>query len=259
MIFGVRGKTAFIRHAAHLFPEPVFRLGTMRGRTTLATVAVLAAVLGWAAHAGAGSVGIYRNTMENEAQRGQILKLRGERCARGGSTTAFRVVLGKATAECAYRTPVLGRDLEIAAVARLLSSTPKPAQRKAFLTLDLRAGSTGGYQLVAYPLQRKVQLRKVQADGSVEYLHIEKNVSGLQGLDRANQLRLQAFNVTSGPEKGSAHLLGYVGSQLVADVTDPAAGELEGQASGFSLGATGNAKGTAASFDDVVVRVPSPY
>ncbi|HZK14977.1 MAG TPA: hypothetical protein VFC52_00105, partial [Solirubrobacterales bacterium] len=53
--------------------------------------------------------------------------------------------------------------------------------------------------------------------------------------------------------------VGDVGGQLVADVTDPASGELQGRTSGFSLGAVGNAKGAIASFDDVVIRVPSPY
>ncbi len=224
-----------------------------------APVALLAA-LALAASAGAAPVGVYRNNMETKAQRGQIAKLFGERCGRGGSETAFRVLVGKATGECAYRTPVVGRDLEAASVARLLSKTPKPVQRKAFLALDLRAGSDGSaYQLAVFPLQRKAQLRKVLADGSVKYLHVEKNVETVQGADRANELRLSAFNVTSGPEKGNCRILGYVGGKLVAEVTDPAAGELQGRASGFSVGAIGNAKGAIASFDNVVLRVPSPY
>ena len=41
-------------------------------------------------------------------------------------------------------------------------------------------------------------------------------------------------------------------------VFDPAAGDLQGRASGFTVGATKNAKGAAGSFDDVVVRVPNP-
>jgi hypothetical protein len=232
----------------------------MRLRLTGAIAAALVVALALAGSAGAALIGIYRNNMETEAQRGQIAKLFGERCGRGGSTTAFRVLVGKATGECAYRTPVVGRDLEIASVARLLSKTPKPVQRKAFLALDLRAGRDGSrYQLVVFPLQRKAQLRKVLADGSVKYLHIEKNVEAVQGADRANQLRLRAFNVTSGPEKGNCQIFAYVGTQLVAEVTDPAAGELKERASGFSVGAVGNAKGTIASFDNVVVRVPSPY
>jgi hypothetical protein len=231
----------------------------MRLRKTVAITAVLAATLGLAAAAGAAAIAVYRNDMGTDAQRGQILKLTGDRCGRGGSGTAFRVVVGKATGECAYRTPVVGRDLEIAAVGRLLSQTPKPLQRKAFIALDLRADEGSRYQLAVYPAQAKAQLRKVSAEGQLEYLQIEKNVPTVRGLDEANQLRLQAFNVSSGPEKGSCHLLAYVGAKLVADVTDPAAGELEGRASGFSIGASGNAKGAVASFDDVVVRVPTPF
>jgi hypothetical protein len=231
----------------------------MRVRTTVAILALLALALGSAAGAGAAAIGVYRNTMGTDAQRGQILKLSGDRCGRGGSGTAFRIVVGKATGECTYRTPVVGRDLEIAAVGRLLSQTPKPLQRKAFVALDLRADEDSRYQLAVFPAQAKVQLRRVSPEGQVEYLQIEKNVPTVRGLDEANQLRLQAFNVTSGPEKGSCHLLAFVGAKLVVDVTDSAAGELEGRASGFSVGANGNAKGAAASFDDVVIRVPSPF
>jgi hypothetical protein len=231
----------------------------MKSRITAISIATLATALVLAASAGAALIGVYRNDMESEAQRAQIVKLAGERCGRGGSDHAVRIVVGKQTKECAYRTPVIGRDLEIAAIGRLLSNTPKPVQRKAFLAVDLRTGGAGaGYQLAVFPMQGKAQLRKVLSDGQVKYLHIAKGVR-TKGLNKANELRLQAFNATSGPEKGSCHIMAFVGGQLVADVTDPGAGELEGRASGVSIGAVGNAKGTAGSFDDVVVRVPSPY
>jgi hypothetical protein len=230
----------------------------MKVRIATGALAAVAA-LALAASAGAALIGVYRNSMESEAQRAQIVKLSGERCGRGGSDHAVRILVGKQTAECAYRTPVVGRDLEVAAIGRLLSNTPLPVQRKAFLALNLRTGGAGaGYQLAVFPLQGKAQLRKVLSNGRVEYLHIERGVR-TKGLNKANELRLRAFNTTSGPEKGSCHILAYVGAQLVADVTDSAAGELEGRASGFSLGAVGNAKGTVGSFDDVVVRVPSPF
>jgi hypothetical protein len=231
----------------------------MKRRIAAISLAGAIALLAAAASAGAALIGVYRNSMESEAQRAQVVKLSGARCGRGGSDHAVRVLVGKQTGVCAYRTPVIGRDLEIAAVGRLLSNTPQPIQRKAFLALDLRTGGAGaGYQLLVYPLQRKAQLRKVTSGGRIEFLHIEKGVQA-GGLNRANDLRLRAFNVTSGPEKGICHILAYVGGRLVADVTDSAAGELEGRASGFSLGAVGNAKGVVGSFDDVVVRVPSPF
>jgi hypothetical protein len=220
---------------------------------------LLAVALVVAPTADASLVGIYRNGMESKGQLGQIVKLSGARCARSGSNHAFLIVIGKETKECSYRTPVLGRDLEIAAVERLLSKTPKPVQRSAYLSVDLRSGGGARYQLAVYPLQDKAQLRKVRADGSIEYLDIEKEVAGIGSIDKPTELRLRAFNITEGEDKGSCHLLAFVGGKLISDVTDEGAGELSGRASGFSVGSAKNAKGAQASVDDVVVRVPSPF
>jgi len=224
----------------------------------ISTAAVLAA-LAIAASAGAAVIGVYRSNMESAALRGQVVKLSGDRCKSGGSEHAFRIYVGKRTPECAYRTPVIGRDLEVAVTGRLLQGTPKPVQRRAYLTVNLRAGGAGArYQLLLFPLQRKVQLRRVAPDGEIEYMHVERGVRA-KGINRANQMRLRAFNVTRGPEKGKCRILAFVNKQPVADVVDAAAGELQGRSSGFGLGAAGNAKGALGSFDDVVVRVPSPY
>ena len=231
----------------------------MNLRLTGAALAATLAVLALAGSASGALIGIYRNAMETDAQRGEVVKLSGERCGRGGSDHALRVVVGKRTKECSYRTMVLGRDLEIAATARHLSQTPKAVRRKSYLALNLRSGDGAHYQLLAYPLQRKAQLRRTLSDGSVEYLRIAKNVKSVMGVDKANKLRLRAFNITAGPDKGHCRILAYVGKVLVADFTDRAAGELQGRASGFAVGATKNAKGAAASFDDVVVRVPNPF
>jgi hypothetical protein len=232
----------------------------MKRRLTILAMLAAAVLTAFAGTAGAALVGLYRNSMETDAQRGQIGKLSGDRCGRGGSANAFRITIGKATSECAYRTPVVGRDLEIAATLRLFGSVPKAVKRKAFLAVNLRTGEAGaGYQLAVFPLQRKAQLRKILSEGEVEYLHIERGVSAIKGTDQANELRLRAFNVTSGPDKGKCQVVAFVGNRQVADVLDPASGELQGRGSGFSIGAVGNAKGAVGSVDDVVLRVPSPF
>lgn len=232
----------------------------MAMRPTAALLAALTGVLALAATATAASVGIYRNSMDSEAQRAQIAKLSGERCRRGGSEEALRIVVGKRTRECAYRTSVIGRDLEVEAIGRLLSGTPKPVRNKAYLALNLRAGRAGAhYQLAVYPLQRKAQLRKTLSDGRTKYLHVEKGVRSVKGVNRANQMRLRAFNVTRGRDKGKSRIVAFVGKRMVADVTDDAAGELQGRSSGFAVGAARGAKGLVGSFDDVVIRVPNPF
>ena len=230
----------------------------MRFRFAATFLAVAAVSALAAASVGAAMIGIYRNGMESTPQRAQLVKLAGSSCTRGGSEGALRIVVGKRTDACSYRTPVLGRDLEISATERLLSGTPDPLQRKAYLALELRAGAGAKYQLLAFPLQRKVQLIKVTATGS-EFLGIAKNVKTLMGVNKANALRLQAVNLTSGPEKGQAKLLAYVGGVLVTEASDATAGELTGRASTVAVGAVNGANGVIASVDDVVVRVPSPF
>jgi hypothetical protein len=230
----------------------------MKTRLSATLLAALAAGLLICSFAGAAMIGIYRNGMESTAARSQLIKLSGRSCARGGSEDALRIIVGKRTDACAYRTPVLGRDLEIAATERLLSGTPKALQRKAYLSVELRAGGGAKYQLLVFPLQRKVQLIKLTPEGA-EYLAIEKSVATVMGINKANTLRLRAINSRSGPERGQAKLFAYVGRDLVAEATDEAAGELTGRASAVAVGAPGNATGVVASVDDVVIRVPSPF
>jgi hypothetical protein len=230
----------------------------MRLRFPTAFLAALAAGLLVCAVAGAAMIGIYRNGMESLAQRSQLVKLSGKACARAGAGGAMRITIGKATSSCSYRTPVLGRDLEIAATERLLSGTPTALQRKAYLGLMLRAGGGAKYALLVFPRQKKAQLIKVTKDGT-RYLAVAKNEKAVVGVNEANKLRLRAVNVTSGTEKGQARLFAYVGSKLVGEAKDEGAGDLSGRAAAVVVGTIKNGNGIVASVDDVVVRVPSPF
>jgi hypothetical protein len=230
----------------------------MKGRFSAVFLAALAAGLLACAVAGAAMIGIYRNSMETLAQRSQLVKLSGANCARAGANGAMRITLGKKTAACSFRTPVLGRDLEIAATERLLSGTLENLQRKAFLGVELRAGAGAKYQLLVFPRQKKAQLVKVTGEG-VKYLAIAKNEKAVMGINEANVLQLRAVNVSSGPEKGQAQLFAYVGGKLVGEAVDAGGGELTGRNSSVIVGTIKNGNGVVASVDDVVVRVPSPF
>jgi hypothetical protein len=230
----------------------------VKGRFAATFLVALAVAALACAVAGGAMIGVYRNSMESLAQRSQLVKLSGRNCARAGANGAMRVTLGKKTAACSFRTPVLGRDLEIAATERLLSGTPENLQRKAFLGLELRAGEGFKYQLLVFPRQKKAQLVKVFGEGS-KYLAIAKNEKAVMGINEANKLRLRAVNVTSGPEKGQARLFAYVGNTLVGEAKDDAAGDLSGRNSTVVVGTIKNGNGVVASVDDVVVRVPSPF
>lgn len=230
----------------------------MKGKFSAAFLTALVAGLLVCSVAGSAMIGIYRNSLESLAQRSQLVKLAGSNCARAGVGDGMRITLGKKTAACSFRTPVLGRDLEIAATERLLSGTPENLQRKAFLGLELRAGGGAKYQLLVFPRQRKAQLIKVTGAGT-KYLSIAKNEQAIKGINEANVLRLRAINVTSGPEKGQARLFAYVGKTLVGEAVDAGAGELTGRNSAVTVGTVKNGNGIVASVDDVVIRVPSPF
>src|SRR3982751_1881997 len=214
----------------------------MKGRFAATFLAALAVGVLACAVAGGAMIGIYRNSMETLAQRGQLVKLSGANCARAGANGAMRVTLGKKTAASSFRTPVLGRALEIAATERLLSGPPPDLQRKAFLGLELRAGGGAKYQLLVFPRQKKAQLVKVTGTGA-KYLAIAKNEKAIMGVNEANVLRLSAVNVNSGPEKGQARLFAYVGKTLVGEAVDDSAGDLTGRNSTVVVGTIKNGNG----------------
>lgn len=238
-------------------------------KTRLAALPIIAlAALVLCASAGAAMVAIYRNALDTTAQRAEMLKLTGRSCARGGSEATLKVTVGKATEECVYRTPVQGRNLEIAATERLLTGTPTAVFKKAFLGLVLRAGGGAKYELRVFPGQKKAQLVKMTKEGGVEYLAIKKKVAGVKGLNEANVLRLKVEGA-----KGKVAVTGYLGPEVVGEALDegaaaPEAAEgteaagtsaVEGESSGVSVGAPTNGSGAIATFDAVVVRTPVSF
>lgn len=235
---------------------------TTRHRAIIFAALALLGLVAFPVLASAQMVGIYRNGLESLGQRSELVKLSGQSCGRRGVKGVLRISIGEKTDACALRTPVVGRDLEVVATERLLSGTPKSVQHKAYLGLQLRAGGTAKYELRVFPLQRKVQLLKITEE-KTKYLAIVKDQAMVKGVNKANALRLRATNITEEGselgEKGTTVLLAFLGSEKVAEATDPAGGELKGRASAITVGALKQAEGLVASVDNVIIRLPSPF
>ena len=230
----------------------------MKTRFPATLLATLAVGLLACSVAGAAMIGIYRNGMESTTARSQMIKLFGRSCARGGAESALRVTLGKQTASCAYRTPVLGRYFEIAATERLLSGTPPSLQRKAYLGLS--SAPAAAPSTSCWSSRRSARCSwPGPPPKAPNTWRSKRTCRRCRARNKANVLRRRAINATSGTEKGQAKLLGYVGSSLVVEASDESAGELSGRASAVSVGATKGGDGLIASVDDVVVRIPSPF
>jgi hypothetical protein len=211
---------------------------------------VVASALVLCAGADAAMVGIYRNTLDTLVQRAEILKVMGRSCTRANAGGALEVAVGRRTEECAYRSPVIGRNLEVAAAARLLPTTPKAVARRAFLGLDLRAGGGTRYELRVFPGQKKAQLLKFAAPGEIEYLAIAKRVAAVNPPGKANVLRLRAEG--DGPR---TKLIAHLGSEVLVEALDEGA-RIEGELSAVSAGAPGDGRGVRAEFGGIAVRVP---
>jgi hypothetical protein len=203
-------------------------------KTKLILATVLASALGLVAVGSASGafVAIYRNALETTAQRAEVRLLAGKSCTRGGGQTALKVTVGKLTEECAYSTPVVGSDLEIAATGRILTGTPAAVADKAFLGLQLRAGGGGKLELRVFPGQKKVQIAKVTEEG-IHYLAIKKNVKAVQEPTKANVLRLRVVE-GAGEEAGTCKIGGYLGGELVVEASDETCSEMEGETTALS-------------------------
>ena len=216
-----------------------------------AVFAVVGLVL--AGVASAAFVAIYRNALETTAQRSEVTKLAGQECTRGGAKTSLLITVGKLTEECAYKTPVVGSDLEIAATGSVNPATPPKVAKKAFLGLQLRAGGGGKLELRVFPGQQKAQIARITEAG-IKYLAIKKNIVSLKEA-KAVVLRLRVVE-SSGEAAGTCKIGGYLAGELVVETEDPACGELKGEGTALIAGATNNGVGVIAGFSAIVVRVP---
>lgn len=232
---------------SHQSLKPVFQTWMTTRLASVTAIALFALAVCGTAHA--TLVAIYRNGLDTTAERTDVLKLSGRNCSREGNKGTLQIAVGKRTEECAYRTPVIGRNLEIAVTARLLPKTPRRVARKAFVGLVLRAGGGARYEFRVFPRQRKTQLVKLTGDGD-EYLAIEKGVTAVKGVGRPNVLRLRTEGL-----KGKVKLSAFLGPTVVGEAVDDKGG-IKGEFSALSVGAPRNGRGAIATFDAIVVRTP---
>jgi hypothetical protein len=226
----------------------------MKAKLVIATVSILAIGLVATGAASGAFVAIYRNALETTAQRSEILKLSGKACTRGGGATTLNITVGKLTEECAYRTPVVGQDLEIAATGSISTATPTAVAKKAFLGLQLRAGGGAKLELRVFPGQKKAQIARITEEG-IKFLAVAKNIVSLKEVNKPVVLRLRAI-AGAGELAATCKIGGYLAGELVVEAEDPACGELKGETTALSAGATNNGVGVVAGFAAIVVRVP---
>jgi hypothetical protein len=223
-------------------------------------IAIPLAILGSVAAAAlalGATIPIYSNQMSTAGSRGQLVRIIGGHCSRGGAAGALKVTVGKGTRECKLRTPVVGSNLDITATARLSPGTPSDIQARVFVAVGLRSGNDGQYQLAVFPRKGTYQLRRdVPPDGDRTLLAKGKS-KAVKGVGMANKLRLQVFSTPG----GEARVAAFVNGRKLPSVLDSAstAAELTGRLSTVSVGSAKAAESASGSFDDLTVAVPDPF
>jgi hypothetical protein len=232
-----------------------FILISMKIRISLLTAAIAAAFLAITAVATA-TIPIYANDLASTAGRSQLAGHEGKECKRGGSKKALKVTLGSGTQACSFRPPVVGRDLEISVVGRLLSGTPAKLRGRAYIATALRAGEGGMLTVRVFPAQKKLQLIEINPDGSTRYLAIVKKSAAIRDVNKANRIYLRAFNQGA---PGTCRVLVRVNGRRLALTDVERCAALTGRDPLIEVGATRGGEGVVASFAKLRIGVPDPF
>lgn len=237
----------------------------MRRKLT-ATICALAVALSGAAVANAqGVIPIAIFPFNDATEMGSFAQIEGDKCTQKfRKIKAMGVNVGEGTSTCLYRTSVVAdssdtsptQDLQ--AGAGYEAKTPKNLQGKLFLSVLVRAGPTSGYELRVSPLkQRWIMTRDPEGPTPESTLKAgtAKFIRPKPG--KLNQLRLRATG--SGD---AVQLLASINGKTVFGGADSGtegapAGRFMAVGVGNKTGAPG--AGMLGTFDDVTVRIPSPF
>jgi hypothetical protein len=189
---------------------------------------------------------VYGNTFKDRADLLEMRKTEGRHCTKSLGQGSLDVFVGRRTPECSLRTPVVGRDLEIAASVTLSRETPGRIRKRTFVSVSVRSGVGGEYELAVYPARREFKLFRDAPDGQRIVLGTAQH-DFIQGIGSANKLRLRMIGGT---------LVARVNGQIVDRELDADFRLIQGRNSTVAVGSATNARRAKASFDSVLVRIP---
>ena len=224
---------------------------------TRPAVALLAAALalGIAAAVALAGVTVYKNSFSSRADVRELEHSRGKHCAKRWreKVKSIRVERSRGRGACGYRPPVQGDtggpDHDFRAKGKLLKDTPKRLRGSAYVAVAVRSSKSAGYELRVFPKRHRFQLRRSPSGGGADFPSKGRS-RAIKGLRKANSLRLRAVGNT---------VTARVNGTLLARVTDPNAGQVDGRKLEVAVGATRRSRRDAvATFDRLKLVVPNP-
>lgn len=246
-----------------------------------------------------GSIPVAIFPFNTAADIASFVKIAGNQCAtKFRASKAMGINVGAGTTECQFRTSVVAEqsdpapDQDIQATVGFEPKTPRPLQRKLYLGVFTRAGSTsaggpgGRYELRVVPVKQRWMLVRISGGATTTLgagtSGVVKTGAGLPAAAKpkkpttptrkraaattptkkpaksasGNVLRLR----TAGTSTSTAVYAAINGTAVFSNVDSnpaPPVGHFNGISVGNRTGAS--ATGILGSFDDVTVYIPSPF
>jgi hypothetical protein len=233
----------------------------MKAKLTLALCAL--AVLGATVTAYAAEIPVAIYPFTDPGDAAKFFKVKGTKCSRKALAGAMNVKLGADTAECAYRSSVIADStdnspsIDLSANATYSAKTPTTLKNKLYLGVLTRASANEHYELRVIPAkQRWIMLRDPAGSGAEAVLKAGAAKFIKINPAKPNSLRLRTFAIS-----GGVSVIAQVNGQTVYSAIDstpqPPAGRYNELAVGSKTGTA--ATGMVGVFDDVSIRVPSPF
>lgn len=177
---------------------------------------------------------------------------------------ALGINVGDASPVCVFRTSVVADSgntapsQEIQATVSYEKKTSVKVRKKLFLSVLTRINATGHYELRIVPTKQRWTVIR-DPDGPAPAANLASGIlkSIKPGATKPNSLLLRSFDGSG----GASTVLAQVNGLTVYNASDVAPSQPTGKFNGIAVGnKTGAAAtGMKGSFDNITVRVPSPF
>lgn len=234
----------------------------MSRRSTKSAVAALALTLAGAAHAQA-QVPVATYTFQTSADVAAFQKQAGAKCVKKWvKNKQMSIAVGPKTNSCAFHSSVVGdstdpaSDMEVSALASLGMGLEGKLAKRAYVGVAVRSSETAGYELRVLPGGQAWQLWRDPRGAPPPALY-QAGKGARQGR-KPFSLALRAFD---GGSTTTTTVTAFVNGKSVLTFTDAQPDQPDGRRSVVTTGVkgTGAGAGVTGIFDNVAIKVPSPF
>jgi hypothetical protein len=234
-------------------------------RTKLIALIVLCAAIATATVAQAAPVTIALYSFETAGDVAAFQKARAGKCEKKWQQMKqMAIQVGAGTNSCVFSSSVAGdstdplSDMDVASAANLGAGVGKKLQKKAYVGVGARQSETSGWEFRIRPGAQTWQLFRDPKGAAPSVLLRSGKGRFIKGAGKKpNQLSLRTFDFST----PTTTITAIINGKTVASLTDAAADSPDGRRSVVLTGVKGSGSGggVVGIFDNVAIRVPSPF